>query len=189
MGDTMKDVKARDVKAKAEAKDVKEVPNAGLGEVLPKRLIILNAIKKGGATKESLMEVASVTAKSLASQFSYLRLMGHYPFKTETGVYELMSATDWLARKAEAKAKAKVRAPIDPIKKKAALVKKIDRLDIRVKADKNMIVTPGSKEDIQHQINKLTLKLFKLQLETIEVLTKKADEGDNKSVRANVKSK
>lgn len=65
-----------------------------------KRFIILEAIKKGGATKESLMELAKVDEKGLASQLTYLRMSGQYPVKGTDGVYTLSTAEDWAARRA-----------------------------------------------------------------------------------------
>lgn len=65
-----------------------------------KRFIILEAIKKGGATKESLMELAKVDEKGLASQLTYLRMSGQYPVKGADGVYTLSTAEDWAAKRA-----------------------------------------------------------------------------------------
>ena len=61
----------------------------------PKRLIIKDAIEAGGATKESLMELAEVSSASLATNFTYLRLMGFYPVKGEDGTYHFVSEEEW----------------------------------------------------------------------------------------------
>lgn len=61
----------------------------------PKRLIIKAAIEAGGATKESLMELAEVSSASLATNFTYLRLMGFYPVKGEDGTYSFVDEASW----------------------------------------------------------------------------------------------
>jgi hypothetical protein len=65
-----------------------------------KRFTILEAIKKGGATKESLMDLAKVDEKGLASQLTYLRMSGQYPVKGSDGIYTLSTAEDWAAKRA-----------------------------------------------------------------------------------------
>lgn len=66
-----------------------------MSEVKNKRTIIHEAIVAGGATKESLMEVASVNAAGLASQLTYLRLTGIYPMVGEDGVYFIGTEEEW----------------------------------------------------------------------------------------------
>lgn len=70
-------------------------------------------INEGNATKESLMADLGVTDKSLASLFAQLRLMGHYPFKGEDGVYSFITEEEFEALKESRKSKApaKVRTP------------------------------------------------------------------------------
>jgi hypothetical protein len=80
----------------------------------PKRLIILDAIEAGGATKESLMELADCSAASLATNFSYLRMGGKCPLKNEDDTYSIVTEEEWAEIKAEAKAKAKTRKTATP---------------------------------------------------------------------------
>jgi FtsZ-interacting cell division protein ZipA len=77
----------------------------------PKRIIIKDAIEAGGATKESLMEVAECSAASLATNFTYLRLMGFYPVKDEDGTYSFVTEEEWEEIQTERKANAKTRKP------------------------------------------------------------------------------
>ena len=49
------------------------------------RDVIKEAIIAGGATKESLLELTGTTEKGLASQFTYLRMMGSCPKKKDDG--------------------------------------------------------------------------------------------------------
>ena len=56
---------------------------------------IKTAIEAGGATKESLLELTGTTDKGLASQMTYLRMMGHCPMKQDDGTYKIVSAEEW----------------------------------------------------------------------------------------------
>ena len=66
-----------------------------MSDTQPKRLIIKAAIEAGGATKESLMDLAEVSSASLATNFTYLRLMGYYPVKKEDGTYAFVNEGEW----------------------------------------------------------------------------------------------
>jgi len=72
---------------------------------MAKRDIILAEIRKGGATKESLMVAAEVNEKGLASQMTYLRLMGTCPRKMEDNTYEIVSREVWDEHRAASGAK------------------------------------------------------------------------------------
>ena len=61
---------------------------------------IFKAIMAGGATKESLLELTGTTEKGLASQFTYLRMMGKCPKKQEDGTFTIVSAEEWEAHRA-----------------------------------------------------------------------------------------
>lgn len=74
---------------------------------LTKREIIKNTIEAGGATLETLLEAADTTAKAINSQFSILRLIGHFPVKDGDGVYSLVDKDTWDSILAERKANAK----------------------------------------------------------------------------------
>lgn len=56
---------------------------------------ILKAIKEGGATKESLLKLTGTTEKGLASQFTYLRMIGNCPMKQEDGTYKIVTQDEW----------------------------------------------------------------------------------------------
>lgn len=65
-----------------------------------KREVIATAIKAGGATQETLMEVASVDKSGLASQLSYLRMIAEatgkdFPMKGADGVFYMGTAKEW----------------------------------------------------------------------------------------------
>lgn len=59
------------------------------------------AIEKGGATKDSLLELTGTTEKGLASQFTYMRMMGNCPMKQEDGTFKIVTGDEWEAHKAE----------------------------------------------------------------------------------------
>ena len=56
---------------------------------------IKEAIEAGGATRESLLELTGTTEKGLASQFTYMRMMGNCTMKQEDGTYKIVSAQEW----------------------------------------------------------------------------------------------
>ena len=58
------------------------------------------AIEAGGATKESLLALTGTTEKGLASQFTYMRMMGNCPMKQEDGTFKIVSASEWDEHKA-----------------------------------------------------------------------------------------
>ena len=62
---------------------------------------IKEAIEAGGATKETLLALTETTEKGLASQFTYMRMMGNCPMKQEDGTFKIVSADEWNAHKAE----------------------------------------------------------------------------------------
>ena len=75
---------------------------------MPMRDDIFEAIEKGGATKESLLELTGTTEKGLASQMTYLRMMGKCPMKQEDGTYRIISAEEWAAHKAHSGSKSTI---------------------------------------------------------------------------------
>ncbi len=62
---------------------------------------IKEAIEAGGATRETLLELTGTTEKGLASQFTYMRMMGNCPMKQEDGTYKIVSSDEWNAHKSE----------------------------------------------------------------------------------------
>ena len=58
---------------------------------------IKEAIEAGGATRDSLLELTGTTEKGLASQFTYMRMMGNCPKKQEDGTYKLVTTEEWEA--------------------------------------------------------------------------------------------
>jgi hypothetical protein len=63
------------------------------------RDVIKKAIEEGGATKESLLELTGTTEKGLASQFTYLRMMGTCPMKQEDGTWKIVTTEEWEAHR------------------------------------------------------------------------------------------
>ena len=70
---------------------------------MAKRDIIYDRIMQGGATREILMEVSETDSKGLASQMTYLRMMGKCPMKQDDGTYKIVSAEEWESYRSEAR--------------------------------------------------------------------------------------
>jgi len=67
----------------------------------PKRLLIKELIEKGGATRKSICDELGISYASLATNFSYLRLMGCYPVKNTDGTLSLTDENGWNDAKAK----------------------------------------------------------------------------------------
>ena len=85
---------------------------------------ILEAIKAGGATKESLLELTGTTDKGLASQFTYLRMMGNCLMKQEDGTFKIVSAEEWETHRSSASQAAANLTPEERVKKAQAREKR-----------------------------------------------------------------
>ena len=125
----------------------------------PKRIIILEAIKAGGATRDSLMELAAVDTKNLASQFSYLRLMGMYPIKDDKGIYRIATKDEVEKIKLD---RPSASSTADPKKRFAQLTKKLATL--KAKIVKQVPQETGSIRDINAKIDALSCTVCQLQL-------------------------
>jgi len=60
---------------------------------------IKEAILKGGATRDSLLKLTGTTEKGLASQFTYMRMMGNCPMKQEDGTFKIVTSEEWESHK------------------------------------------------------------------------------------------
>ena len=81
------------------------------------RDIIKKAIEEGGATKESLLELTGTTEKGLASQFTYLRMMGNCPMKQEDGTWKIVSSEEWEAHRSSGGGTGKTLNPAERVEK------------------------------------------------------------------------
>lgn len=81
------------------------------------RDIIKEAILKGGATRESLLELTGTTEKGLASQFTYLRMMGTCPMKQEDGTFKIVSPEEWESHRSSGSAAGKTLTPEERVDK------------------------------------------------------------------------
>jgi len=78
---------------------------------------IRESIMAGGATKESLLELTGTTEKGLASQFTYLRMMGTCPMKQEDGTWKIVSADEWEAHRGSGGGAGKILTPAERLDK------------------------------------------------------------------------
>lgn len=103
------------------------------------RDVIRKAIMEGGATKESLLELTGTTEKGLASQFTYLRMMGTCPKKKEDGTWEIVTLEEWEAYRSAGGATGKILTPAERVekaqKRSTRAASAFDNADKRHKAD------------------------------------------------------
>jgi len=136
---------------------------------MTKREIVLQEIKKGGATMESLQEAADCKYESVMSIFSTLRLMGQCPFKNEDGTYSIISSEEWEEYKASRASSAKKKAKT-PEEELEAAQKALDR------AQKSCDLAKARTEkdpednvlDLRFQKAQLELRLAEIRLEEAE---------------------
>ena len=133
---------------------------------MAKRDIIYDRIMQGGATKEILMEVAEVNDKGLASQMTYLRLMGKCPMKQDDGTYKIVTREEWDAyQESRAGVGGGSRAPQTPAKRKELAEK-------RVKRAASALDNAQKKFDAASDVllNDLQFQKAKLELQIAEIL-------------------
>ena len=130
----------------------------------PMRDDIYTAIMKGGATKESLLELTGTTEKGLASQFTYLRMTGKCPKKQEDGTFTIISEEEWAEHRAAGKGTGgKVLTPAERVEKAQ---KRSDRASTAstnatkrsdAKPDDNLLLLKATKADCELQIAEIEL--------------------------------
>ena len=118
------------------------------------RDVIYEAIMQGGATQESLLALTGTTPKGLASQFTYLRMMGKCPMKQDDGTYTIVSSEVWEASRGSSGSTA---APANPVVRFQRAEKRLVRTET---AHSNAIERAQKSDDILNQ-----LKLQKAEAE------------------------
>lgn len=101
------------------------------------------AIEKGGATKDSLLALTGTTEKGLASQFTYMRMMGNCPMKQEDGTFKIITSDEWDAHKVESgTAATKNLTPVERVeraeKRSTRAASAFDNAKKRYEADKEV---------------------------------------------------
>jgi len=135
---------------------------------MAKRDIILEKILEGGATKESLMEAADVNEKGLASQMTYLRLMGKCPMKQEDGTFKIVSREEWDEYRASSGSKADANlTPQERIEKaEKAVTRCVNAADRAKKAAES---DPENElKSLQAQVAVLNLKIANIKQGQLE---------------------
>jgi hypothetical protein len=140
---------------------------------MAKRDVILAKILEGGATKESLMVDAEVNDKGLASQMTYLRLMGTCPRKKKDGTYEIVTKEVWEESRG-AKGAGKALTPDEQIikgeKKEKSAATAVDRTKaLHLKDPENV------KGKVKYDIAVLSLQLASIELGELETKFPKAE--------------
>lgn len=131
------------------------------------RDVIREAIMAGGATKESLLELTGTTEKGLASQFTYLRMMGTCPMKSEDGTFKIVSAEEWEAHRSSGGTSSK---PLTPAERLAKAEKRSKRA---ATAYDNALKRHESDPD--NRLNELKFIKAQAELEIAEIELGKAD--------------
>jgi len=127
------------------------------------RDVIYDAIVKGGATNESLLALTGTTKKGLASQFTYLRMMGKCPQRQEDGTYKIVSAEEWEASKASGGTAGKILTPAERAEKAAAREKRastaLTNAEKRLEANPDDVLAGLQKQkcEIELQISSILL--------------------------------
>ena len=148
---------------------------------IPKRLVIKGLIEAGGATKESLMEAVTCSSASLATNFTYLRLMGHYPVKAEDNTFSFVTEEDWEALQAERKAKAGTRKATTPKTPEAILAAAEKRLARCAKAHESATTKLEQLDNeitnLRHQVASAEHRLAEIALEDAKASMPEVDES------------
>ena len=151
----------------------------------PKRDIIKEAIEKGGATRESLMQVAGVNKAGLASQLSYLNLIAKgagtgFPLEDENKVFYLGTKEEYEAKNANRGTGGKAATPKTPEQILEAARKREDR------ASSKLTNAKKKAEDNPTEENKLRYQIAELELRLASILLGKVEQGDYSSENASV---
>lgn len=142
----------------------------------PKRDVILDAIKAGGATRESLMEAAGVNKAGLASQISYLNLIAlgrgtGFPLTDGNGVFYLGTKEEYEARAAK-RASGTSTKPKTAEEMLEAARKREDRASAKFTNCKRKHEASNTEE------SKLRLQIAELELQLASILLGKIEQGD-----------
>lgn len=138
---------------------------------MAKRDVILEAINEGGATKEFLMEIAEVDAKGLASQFTYMRLMGNCPVVDENGVFSIVTAEEWATIKEERASNSTATSKLTPEERLEKAEKSAEKARLATnKAAEALAKNEDSRKlQIRSEIAGLTYELRTLELDEANV--------------------
>jgi len=126
------------------------------------------AIEAGGATRESLLELTGTTEKGLASQFTYMRMMGNCPIKQEDGTFKIVTSEEWEAHKAASGSKStKTLTPEERVERSEKRSKRA--ASAYDSAKKRMEVDP------ENRLNELKFIKAEAELEIAEIELGKAE--------------
>jgi len=138
----------------------------------PKRLIIKEMIEAGDCTKDKIKEKLEISAASLATNFTYLRLMGHYPITGENDVLSFTDEAGWAKIQEERKANATNRKSATaktPQERYVALEKKCVRTKTAAKnAEERYTNDPDSELlELRSKRADLDAKIAQLEIEAL----------------------
>jgi hypothetical protein len=130
---------------------------------MAKRDIIMAEILKGGATQASLMEAAQVNEKGLASQFTYMRMMGKCPMKQPDGTFKIVSREEWDAY-TESRGGVGSTKILTPAERLDRAAKRVTRAASALDSATKRLATTHNK------LNQLQVEKCKIELQIAEIL-------------------
>ena len=130
---------------------------------------IKEAIIAGGATKESLLALTGTTEKGLASQFTYLRMMGTCPKKKEDGTWEIVTTEEWESHRGSGGGSSATLTPAE----------RVDKAEKRSKRAASAFDNAKTRHeaDVENRLNKLKFVKAEAELEISEIELGKAEEA------------
>lgn len=140
----------------------------------PNRLIIKDLIEAGGATKESLLAEVGCSAASLATNFTYLRLMGFYPVKGEDETFSFITEEEWNELQAERKANAGTRKTATPKTPEELLEQAEKRYD---RCEKALSTAETKDQEFGNEITELRLTIARAEFRLAELVLKDATDN------------
>jgi hypothetical protein len=160
---------------------------------MAKRDDIKELIERGGATAESLCQAVEVDKKGLASQLTYLRMMGVYPVKDENGVYKLVSEDEWNEIKSARAASGGGNKPVlTPAERLEKAQKREDRCSSALTNAKKRLEDAEVDEygllALNVQKCEIELKIASIKLSQAEALAGSTLDADDADVEADVEA-
>jgi acetyl-CoA carboxylase carboxyltransferase component len=140
-----------------------------------KRTLIEERILEGNATRQDLMEAASVDSKGLASQFTYMRLTGKCPVVDADGIFSIVTQAEWDEMKAEKAANAKPtkESTMTPEERLTAAEARVEKCAAAAKAaaerfNKNTVDAKERELKLRSDLADIQLELAKIALAEVE---------------------
>lgn len=147
----------------------------------PKRLVIKEMINKGDCTKDILKADLKMSAASLATNFTYLRLMGFYPIADDKGILSFTDEAGWetlQTEKAEKASTKKSTSTKTPQEQYDAIVSRRDRAAKAVNVAEKRATDNSDDELLDLRYQKADIESQIVMIELQKIVDKFGDEID-----------